>query len=741
VNPLPLLACLLRAQSIDAGNEHLLASTAPADAGAIDTGAADAAPDAPDAALPETRGAHLRGRVVAKGSRGPVVNATIVAQSGAGAVVSGEVDDDGQFDLALDCGPHAVIVRGLGYELLSTSLDPCAEPSPVLLRPVPRSDLPRYETVVTAEIDEPSVELRGPELTATPGSLGDPFRTIESLPGVAAVAWPAPIYAIRGSNPGNTGYFLDDLRVPLLFHMALGPSVIHPHFFDSMRFYPGAYPARYGRYLAGIVSAHTRGPAEDRWHAEVDVRLYDAGALLSTPWPDKNGGIAVAFRYSYTGALASLLQDDVQLGYWDYQVRSDRRVHGWDLSLLVFGSDDSLVAPGDNLADAAAGEYRAQFHRVSVRAHRALGKGKASFQIAVGHDRSAAPIVMGYTVTERAYSIAPRARYERKTDPIDFEAGVDGEVEWLRPASTVNAAGASDLAARRTALLAGVYASAEMRAGSRLGLTPALRFDSYTIGGTTRSDLGPRLSARLRLGDRIWLSASGGRFSQAPSLGIQFPAAENFGLRLYGLQTSWQAALGIETRHLPGLEVEVTGYLQRYFLTDIRDPGLVAPDPLARDFLVPRDARSYGVEILLRRPVTERLSGWLAYTLSKNERALGSGVIGPSDWDQRHILNLVLGYRFGQYNLGARGHLNTGRPVLIMGSQAETFVRLPTFYQVDVRAERAFLFNAFTLRVYLEVVNATLTRQTYGLTQTPGGEQTQYTMRVFLPSLGLRGEL
>jgi hypothetical protein len=134
--------------------------------------------------------------------------------------------------------------------------------------------------------------LRGPELTTTPGALGDPFRTIESLPGVATVAWPAPIYAIRGSNPGNTGYFLDDLQVPLLFHLALGPSVIHPQFFDSMAFYPGGYPARYGRYVGGVVAAETRAPPEDRVHAEADVRLYDAGGLLSVPFP--NGGFALA---------------------------------------------------------------------------------------------------------------------------------------------------------------------------------------------------------------------------------------------------------------------------------------------------------------------------------------------------------------------------------------------------------------------------------------------------------------
>jgi hypothetical protein len=191
---------------------------------------------------------------------------------------------------------------------------------------------------------------------------------------------------------------------------------------------------------------------------------------------------------------------------------------------------------------------------------------------------------------------------------------------------------------------------------------------------------------------------------------------------------------------VPGVEVEVTGYLQRYVLTDLRDPALINPDPLASDFLVRRDARSYGMEVMIRRPASERLHGWISYTLSQSQRALG-GVIGPSDWDQRHILNAVLGYRLGRYELGARGHLNTGRPVLVNGDQAETFVRLPTFYQLDLRAERRILFDAFTLNVYVELVNATLSREVYELDQQPTGELSQRSLRVVLPAIGIRGEL
>jgi hypothetical protein len=715
----------LQGQVIDSGAPDAgLAETSLDDSGMFAGNSADAAKT------------HLRGRVLAKGSRNPIVDATMSIGAIAAIGSSTQTDDHGQFDLALDCGAQTVAVHASGYEAFSVSRDPCADPAPLVVRLVPRSSLPLYETVVMAELDEPSIDLHGPELTTIPGSLGDPLRTIESLPGVAVVAWPAPIYAIRGSNPGNTGYFLDDLQVPMLFHLALGPSVIHPHFFDSMAFYPGGYPARYGRYVAGVVSAETRAPAEDRAHAEAEIRLYDAGALVSLPWPDNKGGVAAAFRYSYAGALLSLLQNQLRLSYWDYQLRADRRVLGWKLSLLVFGSSDDLADKSD-----PTNEFQTEFHRASLRVSHPAGGGQVFLQVALGQDRSTAPIVKDYLVTERAYSIVSRAIFERKGDAIAYEAGIDSQLEWLRPTVGVDEAGASDLAHNRRAFLFGGYARATVRAGQRLTLTPSLRFDSYTITGTSKADLGPRLSARLGLDGKTWLSASGGRFSQAPSLGIQLPAAENFGLALYGLQTSWQGAVGLATNHVPGLEIEVTGYLQRYVLTDLRDPGLASPDPMARDFLVRRDARSYGVELMIRRPFGERLHGWLSYTLSQNQRALGSGVIGPSDWDQRHILNAVLGYRLGSYELGARGHLNTGRPVLIAGSQAETFVRLPTFYQLDLRAERSFLFSTFILHAYLEIVNTTRTRETYQLVQEPGGSVDQRSMRVFLPSLGVRGEL
>jgi hypothetical protein len=295
-----------------------------------------------------------------------------------------------------------------------------------------------------------------------------------------------------------------------------------------------------------------------------------------------------------------------------------------------------------------------------------------------------------------------------------------------------------DLAQKRMAFLAGAYAALTLKLGSRVVLVPAFRHDVYMEGGATATTPGPRMTARVRVAGAVWLKATAGRYSQLPSFPLQVAGFDGFGLPTYGLQTAWQSALGVEAPVPFGLALDVTGFLQRSVLTDIRDPD--SGDYLLDDFLVKRQALAYGVELMLRRPVRSPLYGWLAYTLSRSLRQFEGGSIGPSDWDQRHIFNLVVGYRFGPYTVGGRAHLHTGRPVKIDGLLPVEYGRLPTFYQIDLRAERRFLFDRYSLHLYAEIVNATVSRQITGLRQDVTGiGESGFTIAI--PSIGVRGEL
>ena len=86
-----------------------------------------------------------------------------------------------------------------------------------------------------------------------PGTLGDPARFVEALPGVTPTASGLQSFFVRGEPPETTGYFLDGISVPALYHIGFGPSVVHPALLDRVEFFPGAAPATYGRVIGGVI--------------------------------------------------------------------------------------------------------------------------------------------------------------------------------------------------------------------------------------------------------------------------------------------------------------------------------------------------------------------------------------------------------------------------------------------------------------------------------------------------------
>ena len=119
---------------------------------------------------------------------------------------------------------------------------------------------------------------------------------------MSQIVRPAALFAIRGANSGEHGFYLDGMRVPALFHLALGPSIIHPYLLEGVDFFPGGFPVSYGGAVAGIVAARTAPAPDDRLHASADVTLLDAGGIMTSPWDAGEGDqVAVAARYFVHG--------------------------------------------------------------------------------------------------------------------------------------------------------------------------------------------------------------------------------------------------------------------------------------------------------------------------------------------------------------------------------------------------------------------------------------------------------
>src|SRR5207244_1713710 len=109
---------------------------------------------------------------------------------------------------------------------------------------------------------------------------------------------------------------------------------------------------------------------------------------------------------------------------------------------------------------------------------------------------------------------------------------------------------------------------------------------------------------------------------------------------------------------------------------------------------------SYGMEMLAR--VSEGpITGWVAYTVSRSERIYSCG-LRPSDFDQTHVLNVVVQARLPwRLLLGLRLYYTTGRPYtqLDVSTGLANLVpplrnnaRLPDYLELDLRLDREWIF-------------------------------------------------
>ncbi len=304
-------------------------------------------PPPPPAHLADTgpaRTALLRGRLVELGTRAPVTGATVTALVG-DRHYSVDADQRGRFRLPLPPGAARVSVYAANHNPFLQQETLGASQEVAVTYFVERDRYDPYEIVVVGEQRREEVSritLRGAELQQVPGTFGDPFRVIQTLPGVASVVSLLPFPIVRGASPSSTGFLLDGTTIPLLYHLLSGPSVIHPEFIDELQFYPGGAPAPYGQYTGGIIDGRTARARPDEHLLDFDVNLLQAGGFVREPIPQLGVTVTAAGRYGYPGFLLGLATNQLSLSYWDYQLRIDggNARNGW--TVFLFGARDEL---------------------------------------------------------------------------------------------------------------------------------------------------------------------------------------------------------------------------------------------------------------------------------------------------------------------------------------------------------------------------------------------------------------
>jgi TonB family protein len=729
----------------------------------------------------------IEGRALERGVRRRLPGVIVsVSELGLDAVT----DEEGRFYFhGVPPGKYTLVAVDEKFDRFKRSLELGArEKIDVTLYMRPIGGNP-YETVVEGEREVLEVTRRTldrRQMTTVPGTFGDPIRVIQTLPGVARTPFGGGFLLIRGSNPDDSGVFIDGHRVPLLFHFLGGPSILNPEFLERIDLYPGGFPARFGRAHGGIVSVETRSAKSDGVHGSADVDLLDSGAYLRFPVGD-HGAFAIAGRRSYIDQLLPFVLPDEKPGqtlivvpiYYDYQARFD-----WDAgregkaALFLIGSGDTL----DVLSEDSDAEETLSLNS-AIRFLRVIGSYKRP--VSGGFDLTLSPAWGRDSVTfaasqsdaQTAYTslgihqetLAYRMRLEGKLlKNVLLDAGLDLESRVTK--YTITAALDFDVradndrnepltSASRATDMYGYAAHADLAIDiGRARLIPGLRFDGYLLDGKPRYNLDPRLVLRYAIDDHWTAKGYVGLYHQPPQ-----PEAldEQFGNPDLGLEWAVHTGVGGEWKptRLWSADAEVY-YIDRNDLVEFTRDATVDPmtgevDPV--NFRNSRIGDTVGLEVLLRREVTRNLYGWLSYTLSRTrELEFDDDDYELSTFDQTHVGNAVASYKFRNgWEVGARYRYATGRPSTpVVGGTYDAddgdyrnvsggfrTARRKAFQQTDVRVEKTWVFDTWMIGAYLDVQN---------VFNVENVEATQYDYRrresapvtsvPFLPILGVRGQ-
>ncbi|MBI2378318.1 MAG: TonB-dependent receptor plug domain-containing protein [Deltaproteobacteria bacterium] len=705
----------------------------------------------------------IRARALERGTKQPIPFAAVFL-SDAIEERSEVTDVDGRFEVIARGDTETILeISAPGFELFrQTETIAGGEALEVDYLLVPKLRNP-YEVVVTGRRDRAEISrtrIDGRELTQIPGTFGDPFRVIATLPGASQPMSLLPYPVVRGSSPGNTGFLIDGIRVPLLFHLLTGPSVIHPQMIDEVEFYPGDFPVQFGGYTGGIVNGRTRAAEPDETRAEVDASLFEVGGFARGSLVGGTG--TLAGRYGFPGLLISLASPRVDLQYFDYQARFDfNRSKGAreGTSVVAFGAFDGLDTVPAGLPDESDKEpaLHLQFHRVDLRQTHTSSTVSGTHQLTFGLDRSLA--LGDGELASSAVELRSRLSIGM-LEGLELGLGLDG----LLRKGELSGAGSEETDLTELLgeggepsdllLTGGALAELVLGAGGGFQLRPGARVDVYSDAVVAHVGVDPRVSGRLRVREspELWVEAGLGIFHQPPRFTIPLPGLDQIAFE-QGLLESTQATLGLSAR-LIGLTLDVDAYFNWmdpifYDLAinpaDVTQPepeappGQAPPTPPRRntslddrlgELLVPATGRGYGIEILLRRQSVTGISGWVAYTLSRSERFRQDEWVA-FDFDRTHILNAVLSVPLPRrWQLGLRAQVSSGRPLTTTAGLSRA--RTDPFVRFDLRVDKTAVWRDWLLDFYVDVANLTLSAEEL----TP-----QESLRYVLPTVGFRAIL
>lgn len=726
----------------------------------------------------------VRGRILNKISNEPVAFATVAIQ---GTTLGAVADENGYYSISsLSPGFYNLEASFTGFKKLMIYEIQVTNARPAIVDFALEEDVKKLDEVVVSaantfvKSDESPLSLRTigtTEIKRSAGGNRDISRVVRSLPGVASTPSFRNDIIIRGGSPSENTFYLDGIQIPVINHFQTqgssgGPvGIINVDLLKEVNFYSGAFPANRGNTMSSVFDFNLKEGRTDKWTFNGVVGASDLGATVEGP-VTKNSSLVLSVRRSYLQFLFSLFNLPFLPVYNDLQFKYTYKLDDKnEITLLGIGAIDdfslNLDAPGkiDDAAEKEEAEYILNGLPVSEQWNYAVGvrydhfrkNGTTTFvlsrnalnnsaiKFAANDSSDPNNLIQDYNSRETETRFRAEDYSVKGTWKINY--GVNLERATFATTDfnkivTQQGAITRDYQTAVSIIKWGLFGQLSNTFYDVLTISLGLRTDANNYSSQMSNpvdQLSPRLSASYKINSTINLNFNTGIYYQLPAytvLGYRNSVTNELENKENGVMyiRSKHVVGGVEFNLPSNARITVEGFYKLYDQYPFLLEDSISLANLGADFGVIGNApvnstsagRSHGVELLLQQKLYRGFYGILAYTWVRSEFEDKDKKLISSSWDNRHVVSVTAGKRFGKnWEIGARWLFTGGSPYTPFNVQETIRIenwsvrpygvpdytqlnskRISAFHQLDVRIDKKYFFKRWSLNIYVDIQNA-----------------------------------
>ncbi|MDE7349726.1 MAG: TonB-dependent receptor plug domain-containing protein, partial [Muribaculaceae bacterium] len=613
------------------------------------------------------------------------------------------------------------------------------------------------------------------------GGENDIIKSISLLPGVRSEGDGGGGFEVRGGSAYQNLVLLDGIALYNPAHVMGIFSTFNDDALGSATLFKGPFPTTYGDATSSVLETTLMPGDMQAYHGSLTVGILAAKLKAEGPIVKDKLSFAVTARRSYVDAFLKMVPQyrSTIMNFYDITAKLRFRpsqAHMVDASFFI--SHDNMAVSdlmglywgnlGVSVNWTARASDRLTFTTTGALTH---FEPKMSMDI-MDLDQTMWTYIHNYTLSEKMHWQA--------AENHSLDAGLRSELLQVKSAEWK----LNDITEREIRSLAdnavwldynGRFADRlDMTAGVRLNVASVLsapRFHSFTtslgkpnqFAPKTYFGIEPRVNLKYSISDLHNVKAGIGSASQ--NLHAIRSSSTSFPFDRYALTSAIvkpERALQYAVGYVGMTESGAFDWSAEAYYRDIRDvydfkDGKTSFSDIAlEDIILGGRGRSYGLELMMRKN-TGRLTGWIAYTLSRTQTRIPG--INDGRWydasnDRRHDIAVTAIFRINdRWNISGSWIFLSGQPLTVPDVKYEiagetcyyysgrNAYKAPPTHRLDLSATYTHKGPRFTYEWAFGIYNAYCRYNPYVVyfrddPDSPSGTQAvQYAMYGLVPSV------